>query len=120
MVCTGPITYKGHALLQRDIKNLKAAIGNAKVSDVFMPAISPSNIEEWQRNAYYKTQEEYIFALGEAMHEEYKAIADAGLIVQLDDPGLPDGYQIHPDLSVAEYRKFLEVRIEATNHWLAA
>ncbi|MEA3027284.1 MAG: 5-methyltetrahydropteroyltriglutamate--homocysteine methyltransferase, partial [Alphaproteobacteria bacterium] len=58
MVCTGPITYKGHALLQRDIANLKAAIGVAKI-EAFMPAISPSNIEEWQRNAYYKTGEEY-------------------------------------------------------------
>ena len=59
MVCTGPITYKGHAQLQRDIANLKAAIGGAKV-EAFMPAISPSNIEEWQRNTYYKKQEDYI------------------------------------------------------------
>ena len=79
MVCTGPITYKGHAQLQRDIANLKAAVGNAKV-EMFMPAISPSNIEEWQRNAYYKTSEEYLFAIGEAMREEYKAIVDAGQI----------------------------------------
>ena len=93
MVCTGPITYKGHAHLQRDIENLKAAIGGAKI-EAFMPAISPSNIEEWQRNAYYKTQEEYIFAIGEAMREEYKAIVDAGFLLQIDDPRLVSYYLV--------------------------
>ena len=117
--CALPIfTYKGHALLQRDIKNLKAAIGNAKVSDVFMPAISPSNIEEWQRNAYYKTQEEYIFALGEAMHEEYKAIVDAGFLLQIDDPRLVSYYLVKPDASIKECRKWVAQRVEALNHAL--
>src|ERR1700685_154294 len=84
MICTGPITYKGDALLKRDIDNLKAALNGAKPEEVFMPAISPSNIEDWQKNAYYKSTEEYVFAIAEAMHEEYKAIVDSGLLVQID------------------------------------
>ena len=105
MVCTGPVTYKGHALLQRDIANLKAAIGDAKV-EAFMPAISPSNIEEWQRNAYYKTSEEYLFAIADAMREEYKAIVDAGFLLQIDDPRLVSYYLVKPDASIAECRKW--------------
>ena len=117
MVCTGPITYKGHAQLQRDIANLKAAIGGAKV-EAFMPAISPSNIEEWQRNAYYKTQEEYVFAIAEAMREEYKAIVDAGFLLQIDDPRLVSYYLVKPDASIAECRKWATQRVEALNHAL--
>ena len=67
MICTGPITYKGHAQLKRDIDNLKAALKGVAVEEVFMPAISPSNIEDWQKNAFYKSQEEYVFAIAEAM-----------------------------------------------------
>jgi 5-methyltetrahydropteroyltriglutamate--homocysteine methyltransferase len=117
MVCTGPVTYKGHALLERDIKNLKAAIGGAKV-EAFMPAISPSNIEEWQRNVYYKTNEEYIFAISEAMREEYKAIVDAGFLLQIDDPRLVSYYLVKPDASIAECRKWANQRVEALNHAL--
>jgi 5-methyltetrahydropteroyltriglutamate--homocysteine methyltransferase len=118
MVCTGPVTYRGHALLQRDIANLNAALNGAKVADVFMPAISPSNIEEWQRNAYYKTQEEYVFAIGEAMREEYKAIVDAGFLLQVDDPRLVSYYLVKPDASIAECRKWAAQRVEALNHAL--
>jgi len=117
MVCTGPITYKGHDILKRDIANLKAAVGDADV-EVFMPAISPSNIEEWQRNAYYKTPEEYIFAIGEAMREEYKAIVDAGFLLQIDDPRLVSYYLVKPDATIAECRKWAAQRVEALNHAL--
>jgi 5-methyltetrahydropteroyltriglutamate--homocysteine methyltransferase len=118
MVCTKPVTYKGHDILQRDIANLKAALKGKRVSDVFMPAISPSNIEEWQRNVYYKTQEEYLFALGEAMREEYKAIVDAGFLLQIDDPRLVSYYLVKPDASIAECRKWAAQRVEALNHAL--
>jgi 5-methyltetrahydropteroyltriglutamate--homocysteine methyltransferase len=117
MICTGAITYKGHALLQRDVANLKAAVGGAKV-EVFMPAISPSNVEEWQRNAYYKTQEAYIFAIGEAMREEYEAIVDAGFLLQIDDPRLVSYYLVRPDASIQECRKWAAQRVEALNHAL--
>ena len=118
MVCTGPIAYKGHAHVQADIANLKAALGNGKVEDVFMPAISPTSVEDWQRNRYYKTQEEFLFAIADAMREEYRAIVDAGLIVQIDDPHIATCYVIRSDLSVEQVRKWAEVRVEALNHAL--
>jgi 5-methyltetrahydropteroyltriglutamate--homocysteine methyltransferase len=118
MVCTGPITYKGHAHLRRDIDNLKAALKGAKVEEVFMPAISPSNIEDWQRNAYYKTQEEYVFAIADAMREEYKAIVEAGFLVQIDDPRLVTYYILRPEASIVDCRKWAEIRVEALNHAL--
>ena len=86
MVCTGPISYKGHAQVHADIDNLKAALDGANVQEAFLPAISPAGIEEWQTNRYYKTDEEHLYALADAMHEEYKAIVDAGLLLQVDDP----------------------------------
>jgi 5-methyltetrahydropteroyltriglutamate--homocysteine methyltransferase len=118
MICTGPITYKGHAQLKRDIDNLKAALNGVEVAEVFMPAISPSNIEDWQKNAYYKSQEEYVFAIAEAMREEYQAIVDAGFLVQIDDPRLVTYYIIHPDASIQDCRKWAELRIAALNHAL--
>jgi 5-methyltetrahydropteroyltriglutamate--homocysteine methyltransferase len=118
MVCTAPITYKGHAPLKRDIENLKAALSGVRAEEVFMPAISPSNIEDWQRNAYYKTQEEYVFAIAEAMREEYQAIVDAGFLLQIDDPRLVTYYIIRPEASIADCRKWAEVRVEALNHAL--
>jgi 5-methyltetrahydropteroyltriglutamate--homocysteine methyltransferase len=118
MVCTGPITYKGHARLQRDIDNLKAALDGAKVEEVFMPAISPSNIEDWQRNAYYKSQDEYVFAIAEAMRAEYEAIVKAGFLLQVDDPRLVTYYIIHPEASIVDCRKWAEVRVKALNHAL--
>jgi 5-methyltetrahydropteroyltriglutamate--homocysteine methyltransferase len=118
MICTGPITYKGHSQLKRDIANLKAALQGVAVEEVFMPAISPSNIEDWQKNAYYKSQEEYVFAIAEAMREEYKAIVDAGFLVQIDDPRLVTYYIIHPEASIEDCRKWAELRIAALNHAL--
>jgi 5-methyltetrahydropteroyltriglutamate--homocysteine methyltransferase len=117
MVCTGPITYRGQALVQRDIANLKAAIGDAKV-EAFMPAISVANIEDWMLNRYYKTQEEYLFAIADAMREEYKAIVDAGFLVQIDDPRLVSYYLVNPTASIAECRKWAVIRVEALNHAL--
>jgi 5-methyltetrahydropteroyltriglutamate--homocysteine methyltransferase len=118
MICTGPITYKGHSQLKRDIANLKAALQGVAIEEVFMPAISPSNIEDWQKNAYYKSQEEYVFAIAEAMREEYKAIVDAGFLVQIDDPRLVTYYIIHPEASIEDCRKWAELRIAALNHAL--
>src|SRR5919197_1025747 len=118
MVCTGPITYKGGKQLQRDIDNLKAALDGAKPADVFMPAISPSNVEDWQKNAYYKTQEEFLFAIADAMHEEYEAIVRAGFLVQIDDPRLVTYYMLRPDSTIEQCRKWAELRVEALNHAL--
>jgi len=118
MVCTGPISYRGHAALAADIANLKAALAGVAAEEAFMPAVSPSNVEEWQRNHYYKTDEEFLFAVAEAMQEEYRAIVDAGLVLQIDDPRLVTRYNVTPEASVADCRKWAEARIEALNHAL--
>jgi 5-methyltetrahydropteroyltriglutamate--homocysteine methyltransferase len=117
MVCTGPVTYKGQEILQRDIANLKAALDGAK-AEAFIPAISPANIEDWMTNAYYKKQEDYLFAVADAMHEEYKAIVNAGFLLQVDDPRLVSYYLVNPDASISECRKWANLRVEALNHAL--
>jgi 5-methyltetrahydropteroyltriglutamate--homocysteine methyltransferase len=75
-------------------------------------------MEHWIYNEYYKTDEEFLYAIAEAMSEEYKAITDAGLILQIDDPDLPDGWQMYPEMTVPEYRKYADLWIEALNHAL--
>ena len=84
-------------------------------TEAFVPAIAPSNIETTTPNEHYKTAEEYVFAIADAMREEYKAIVDAGFLLQIDDPFLVTYYIMRPDLSIAECRKWAEVRVEALN-----
>ena len=117
MICTGPITYKGNAQLKNDLDNFKAALKGVDPAEAFIPAISPSNVEEWEKNAYYKTQEEYLFAIADALHEEYKAIVDAGFLVQIDDPRFATYYAMS-EVSLADARKWAEVRVEALNQAL--
>ena len=116
--CTGPIAYHGHAQVKTDIENLKAALAGVGVEEAFIPAISPSNVEGRQENTYYATDEEYLFAIADAMHEEYKAIVDAGFLVQIDDPRLMTYYIMDPRSTVDECRRWAEVRVEALNHAL--
>jgi len=117
MVVTGPLTYVGQATVETDIANLKAAVEGQDV-DAFLPAIAPGTVEHWLHNRYYKTDEEYVFALADALHQEYQAITRAGLNLQIDDPDLPDGWQMFPEMSVADYRGYAELRVEAINHAL--
>jgi 5-methyltetrahydropteroyltriglutamate--homocysteine methyltransferase len=116
--CTEPIRYVGHAEAQFDIDNMKAAMAGVSGVEGYLPAIAPGTIEHWLWNDYYKTDEEFLFAIAEAMHEEYKAITDAGFILQIDDPDLPDGWQMFPEMSVADYRKYAQLRVDALNHAL--
>jgi 5-methyltetrahydropteroyltriglutamate--homocysteine methyltransferase len=118
MVCTGPISYKGHAHVRADIENLQAALKGVAVEDAFIPAISPTSVEDWQKNAFYRTDEEYLYAIAEAMREEYRAIVDAGFLVQIDDPHLATHWVSHPELSLEQVRRWAQVRIEALNHAL--
>jgi 5-methyltetrahydropteroyltriglutamate--homocysteine methyltransferase len=118
LTCTGPVSYKGHAELQRDIANLKAAMARAGVQEAFMPAVSPSNVEEWQRNAYYRSADDFVVAIAEAMREEYQAIVEAGLILQIDDPRLVTYYNVNPDATVEDCRKWAARRVEILNHAL--
>ena len=120
VVCTGPIAYQGQAAVQSDIATFKAALSGVSPEEAFIPAVAPGTIELQRRNTYYPTDEAYLFAIAEAMREEYRAIVDAGFVLQLDDPrvvtqyGMPD-----PAPSIADYRKFAELRVEAINHALA-
>src|SRR5262245_6619551 len=104
MVCTAPVTYRGMAQLQTDIDNLKAALNGAKPQEAFMPAISPTSAADWQRNGYYKTEEEYLFALADALRQEYEAIAKAGFLLQVDDPHLVTYWIKEPDLTMQQCR----------------
>jgi 5-methyltetrahydropteroyltriglutamate--homocysteine methyltransferase len=119
MVCTGPIKYKGHERLKADLDDLKAALKGVNAAEAFVPAIAPSNIETTTPNEHYPTSEAYVFAIAEAMREEYKAIVDAGFLLQIDDPFLVTYYITRPDLSVAECRKWAELRVEALNAAIA-
>jgi 5-methyltetrahydropteroyltriglutamate--homocysteine methyltransferase len=119
MVCSGPIKYKGQAQIKIDLENLKAALKGVNATEAFVPAIAPSNVETTTPNEYYPNQEAYVFAVAEAMREEYKAIVDAGLLLQIDDPFLVTYYITRPDLSVADCRKWAELRVEALNTALA-
>ncbi|MGE0259451.1 MAG: methionine synthase [Alphaproteobacteria bacterium] len=117
-VCTGPVSYQGMAALQRDIATLKEALAGVRVEEAFMPAVSPSNLANWNRNEYYKTEEEYLYALADALREEYRAIIDAGLVLQVDDPLLASYYVMHPEAGVEECRKWATGRVDALNHAL--
>ncbi len=112
---TEPMKYIGQAALKQDLENFKTALQGQTYAEAYIPAITPVSVSHWLRNDYFKTDEEFIHNLGEALHEEYKAITDAGFTLQLDVPNLPDGWQMYPWMSVADYRKHAEVRAEALN-----
>ena len=112
------LRYVGHAELQRDIANFRMALNAVSVPEAFLPANTPGTIEHWLGNEHYTSDEEFVFAIAEAMREEYKAIVDAGFLLQIDDPDLPDGWNCLPDMTVAEYRKYAAMRVDALNHAL--
>lgn len=118
LVCTDPVKYSGHETLKRDIENVKAAAAERDVEEVFMTAVSPSDVEGQQANEFYDSEEDYLFAIADAMHEEYRMIVDAGLVLQIDDPRLLTYYISRPDLSVEDCRRWAEVRVDALNHAL--
>ena len=117
-VCVGPLKYIGQAAVQADIQNFKAALEGVKAEEAFLPAVAPGTIEHWLENQYYANDEAYLTAIADAMHEEYSAIVESGLILQIDDPDLPDAWQIHPEMDIPAYRKFAELRVEALNYSL--
>jgi len=117
-ICVGPLKYIGHAAVKADIDNFKAAIKGVDVAEAYLPANTPGTIEHWMRNDYYKNDEEFVYAIAEAMREEYEAIANAGLLLQIDDPDLPDGWNCLPKMTVPQYRKYATMRVDALNHAL--
>jgi 5-methyltetrahydropteroyltriglutamate--homocysteine methyltransferase len=115
-VCVSKLTYTGHAAIQSDIANFKAALQAAGVEEGFMTSIAPGSASRIA-NRHYKTDEEFLYACADAMREEYKAIVDAGLILQLDDPAIAENWDmVNPEPSVADYKKFSMARVEALNH----
>ena len=117
-VCTGPVSYKGHTAVQRDIENIKTALKGLRHEEVFMPAIAPSYLFATLTNKFYRTDEEYEQALADALREEYRAIVDGGFVLQVDDPRLVTQYMMNPDLSVADCRRWAAKRVEAINYSL--
>jgi len=118
-VCSGPITYIGQEEVKQDLQEFRAALAEAKAQpeDTFMCVLAPGWLEHFFYNEHYSNDDEYLFALADAIKHEYKAIVDSGFILQIDDPALPDTYDmIVPTPTIAEYRKFAEVRVEALNH----
>jgi len=110
--CTGPISYRGKADLERDITNLKAAVEGANVTEVFMTAASPGVISLFLANQYYPTHEAYLYALADAMKEEYHAIYQAGFLLQLDCPDLAVGMSGADEANLP----FLHLHLQALNH----
>jgi len=114
-VCIGPVKYIGQEAIQADIARFKAALKANGVEEGFMTAIAPGEAARFG-NLFYKTDEECLFACADAMREEYKAIVDAGLILQLDDPGVAELWdEFVPEPSVDAYKRFIMLRIDALN-----
>jgi 5-methyltetrahydropteroyltriglutamate--homocysteine methyltransferase len=116
-VAVAPIGYRGKAALAREIEIFRAVVGPE--TEAFITSTAPSSLEPYRRNEYYKSQEEFVFALAEAMRSEYEAIVAAGFILQIDDAWLPALWdRIGIQMGLDAFRRYCEVRIEALNHAL--
>jgi len=116
--CVAPLQYVGHEALREEIECFSAALKGARVGEAFLPANTPGTIEHWLRNEHYPDEEAFVYAIAEAMRVEYRGIVDAGFLLQIDDPDLPDGWQMYPAMSVKDYRDYAALRVEALNHAL--
>jgi 5-methyltetrahydropteroyltriglutamate--homocysteine methyltransferase len=117
-VCVDRLTYIGHEAIQADIARFKAALAAAGVQEGFMTAIAPGSASRIP-DRYYKSDEEFLFACADAMREEYKAIIDAGLILQIDDPAIAENWDmVNPEPTAEDYRKFTMTLVDALNHAL--
>jgi 5-methyltetrahydropteroyltriglutamate--homocysteine methyltransferase len=116
--CTAPVRYRGQADVQADIDNLESAMAGGPVKEAFVTALSPSNVALYYPNRFYATDEEYHLALADAMREEYLAIIDAGLILQIDDPRMATHYDRHPEISIEDCRRFIAAQVELINYAL--
>jgi 5-methyltetrahydropteroyltriglutamate--homocysteine methyltransferase len=117
--CTGPLTYNPTPL-NREIARLKKALEGIEVKGAFITAVAPASEEFYLRNEYYSSDEEFMYAIADALHEEYRAIVDAGFVLQIDDPILMDKYEpmIMQGQTVSDYLKWAELRVAAVNRAL--
>jgi 5-methyltetrahydropteroyltriglutamate--homocysteine methyltransferase len=123
IIVNGPLRYTGHAQVARDIANLKGALAKVKTAnpslEAFLPVVAPASALPGAKNEHYHNDEAYLFALADALHEEYQAIVDAGLHVQIDDAFLPYMYEkMVPPMTAAQYRYWAQMRVDALNHAL--
>jgi 5-methyltetrahydropteroyltriglutamate--homocysteine methyltransferase len=119
--CVGPIAYSGDQALHRDLANLKSAADAAGVKEAFVTSIAVGSLEMFCRgqNRHYPTAEKFLEAIALALRVEYRAIVDAGFLLQLDDPGLPDTWDmLDPHPTVQEYKHYAMLRVDALNHAL--
>jgi 5-methyltetrahydropteroyltriglutamate--homocysteine methyltransferase len=116
-VCVGPVSYVGQQLVQRDIANLQAATAGLNVAEAFLPSVSPVPMIVGQ-NEHYASDEEYAVAYADAMREEYRLILDSGLLLQIDDPRMVSAWDSRRDLTLDEYRRDAQRRVELINYAL--
>jgi 5-methyltetrahydropteroyltriglutamate--homocysteine methyltransferase len=115
--CSGPVAWKDWAAAEADIALAKVALASAKAEDIFMTSPSPGQIARYLKNRYYKSDEDYIYALADVMRREYTAIVEAGFILQLDCPDLAMlRHMVYLNLPLADYRKIIAVNVAALNH----
>ena len=116
--CYQAVKYTGQAILKRDIENLKAAVQGQPTEEAFYPTVAPASLEPSHKNAYYPSQEAYVMALGEAMAEEYRAITNAGIVLQIDDAWIPALWErmVNDEKSEKDFYKFAAFRMEALNN----
>ncbi|MGH7816412.1 MAG: cobalamin-independent methionine synthase II family protein [Candidatus Binatia bacterium] len=120
VICNAPIIYKGQTAVQMDIENLRAASAGVAAEEAFITAVAPGSVISRRINQYYPTEEAFLFAIADAMKTEYKAIVDAGFLLQIDDPQLVTRYDMEdPPPDTEQYRKLAAARVEALNHALA-
>jgi len=120
-ICSGPIRFIGDREVQKGFEAFKGALADAdvKAEECFICVLAPGWLEHFFYNEHYSTEEEYLFAWADAVRHEYRAVVDAGFVLQIDDPALPDTYDmIVPLPTIQEYRKFAAVRVEALNRAL--
>jgi 5-methyltetrahydropteroyltriglutamate--homocysteine methyltransferase len=117
--CVGPIKYQGHAEVRRDLDNLKAAAAAAGAHDVFFTAVAPASVGYDAVNEHYKSEEDYVFAIGDALREEYQEVYKSGVVLQVDDAVLANMYDHLVSQSPRRYREWAELRIAALNRALA-
>lgn len=118
-VCTGPIAYAGQATLQKELDLYRQSIAGNDLENYFLTTTAPASLEPYHTNAYYKTTEEFVFALAEAMRTEYEMIANAGFIVQVDDAWLAALWdRIGVQMGLDAFLKYCSLRVAALNHAL--
>jgi 5-methyltetrahydropteroyltriglutamate--homocysteine methyltransferase len=118
-VAVAPITYAGKTELQQDIDNFKQALRGVDVEEAFLPVAAPASVIPDRVNEHYKSEDDLLVAIAEAMRTEYKAIVDAGLYVQLDDARLAVTYdRMVPPKTFGEYKSWVARQVELINHAL--